>query len=377
MSSVPSPTSSASCLPRHRVRADRALPAAAAARAISPCTQNDAGPDTVGFRSSGPSPTVRTLHLVGPGQVGRRLLALLLRDRFRLIAASDSTATVFDRAGLDPAAVAAHKAAGGSLAALPRGERVAAELAIALIGADVVVDATDSAAAGTEAALRRGRAALQVGARLVLCGKNALAAAAPEWLADRFAGRVGVDAVLGGAGRQLLRELGELRARCDELQLVPNVTTTVIVQAIERGGSVADGIEAARQRGLLESDAGLDLDGSDAAVKLAAVYGAVFGKPPAAIARQDVRRLDAAQLQARAARGRTTRLVARADRARGNLRVAFEELPCSSPLAAPPDRVVYGYRLGSALRLHTGLAVGYDRTAEAALQDLLAAEVQR
>lgn len=347
---------------------------------ISPRTQNRRGPDTVGFRSSGTSPSVpsvRTLHLVGPGEVGRRLLERLPREACRVVAVTDSTATVFDRAGVDVAAIVRHKAAGGSLRQLPRAEAIAAELAIELIGADIVVDATPSHGDGTAAALRRGRTALRLGARLVLCGKNALAAAAGEWLNGDAAARLGINAVLGGTGLQLLRELDELRRRCCELQLVGNVTTTVIVQAIERGAGVEQGIAHARELGLLESDPELDLDGSDAAVKLAAVHGALFGSAGQTIVRQHVRQLDAKTLQARHRRGATTRLVARGSRVGGDLRVAFEELPRGSPLAAPADRVVYGYRLGDELRLHTGLGVGHERTAEAALQDVLQAEVRR
>ena len=344
---------------------------------ITPRTQSRRGPDTVGFRSSGTSPSVLTVHLLGPGHVGRSLLLQLPPERFRLVAVSDSTATVFDRAGLDGPALAAHKAAGHALRLLPRAEAIRSELAVGLIGADIVVDATASDHAGTDAAVARGRAALRSGARLVLCGKNALAAAASEWLAPELQNRVGVNAVLGGTGLQLVRELDELRRRCTGLQLCGNVTTTVIVQAIERGASVDQGIAHARALGLLEADPALDLDGSDAAVKLAAVCGAVFGVTAQGVAREDVRDLDPELLRARAARGATTRLVARATRSGDDLRVAFEELPKSSPLAAPPDRVVYGYRLGDELRLHTGLGVGYERTATAALQDLLAPAVQR
>src|SRR5947207_182571 len=80
--------------------------------AISPVTASKEGPDTVGFRSSGTSPgdrNARTLHLVGAGQVGQRFLRLLPATTLRLCAVSDSTATVFDREGLDPLAIAAHK----------------------------------------------------------------------------------------------------------------------------------------------------------------------------------------------------------------------------------------------------------------------------
>jgi len=345
------------------------------------------GPDTVGFRSSGqspgelplsPNPQTRTVHLIGPGQVGRAFLRRARALPISVVAISDSTATVFDRGGLDVEAVLAHKAK-FPLAWWPRAEAIPTALAIAVVGADVVVDATPTDASGTAAALERGRAALRGGAFLCLCAKNALAAASPEWLVGAHRGRVGIDAVLGGTGQKLVSELDELRQHCRSLCLVGNVTTTVIVQAIERGASVEAGIDEARARGLLEADPTRDFDGSDAATKLVAVWGAVFGdgsKPVPGVdgvRREDVRDLDARLVQARARRGATTRLVARGSGNGDDLRVRFEELPAGSPLAAPPDRVVYGYELGHGLRVHTGLAVGYERTAEALVQDVVTA----
>jgi homoserine dehydrogenase len=226
--------------------------------------------------------------------------------------------------------------------------------------------------------VERVRAALRTGAFVALCGKNALAAQAAGWLQGATRGRFGVDASFGGAGAQLLRELDELRARAEALAVVGNVTTTVVIETIERGGSLDDGLAAARSRGLLESDPTCDLDGSDAACKLVAVFGAVFGesylRTPALadVARADLRTLAPELLRERHARGATTRLVGRADRA-GSLRVAFEEVPIGSPLAAPADRVVYGYRLPEGLRVHVGAAVGADRTAEALCGDVLRA----
>lgn len=64
------------------------------------------------FHSSGQSPGLPTLHLVGPGRVGRCLLERLADAPIRLVAVTDSTATVFGRRGLDAAALAAHKAIG-------------------------------------------------------------------------------------------------------------------------------------------------------------------------------------------------------------------------------------------------------------------------
>lgn len=352
-------------------------------------TPPPASPAADAFRSSGQSPGTpgapRTLHLVGPGEVGRSFLQQCARLPARVVAISDSTATVFDRGGLPLQALLAHKAAGGSLVSWPRAEAIPTELAVRIVGADVVVDATPTREQDTAAAVQRVRAALQHGAFVALSGKNALAAAAPEWLLGAHRGRVGIHAVLGGAGQSLVRELPELREHCRGFALVGNVTTTVLIQAIERGASLAEGIDEAKARGLLEPDPTLDLDGSDAATKLRCVWGAVFGNSwlatPGAerIVREDVRALDVDVVRARASSGATTRLVARGSRAGTGLRVSFEEVPPGSPLACPPDRVVYAYDLPAGLRVHTGFAVGYERTAAALLGDVeaaLAAEVR-
>lgn len=325
-----------------------------------------------------PQPALRTLHLLGPGRVGRAFLQQLAELPVRVVAISDANATVFDRQGLPIDAIAAHKAAGGSLASWPRAEAIPTELAVRIVAADVVVDATPTDQATAPAALQRARAALQNGAFLAVCGKNALAEAASEWLLLVHRGRVGVHAALGGAGQSLVRELAELREHCRSLALVGNVSTTVLIEAIERGATLAEGIAEAQRRGLLEADPTQDLDGSDAATKLRAVWGAVFGDSWTAspafarIVRADVRGLDPALLRERAARGATTRLVARGSRSGSDLRVAYEEVPRGSPLAAPPDRVVYGYELPGGLRVHTGLAIGHERTAGALLADVTA-----
>lgn len=371
----------------------RPVPAAASGR----LTQATAAPSRDAYHSSGQSPgdaspgrssddrRPRRLHLVGPGQVGRAFLEQLGDRDLCVVAVSDSTGTAYSRGGLDAAAVLEHKRAGRALRDWPGAEAIPTELAIRVVAADVVVDATPSEEATAEAAVQRGNAALQIGALLVACSKVALAKVAPRWLSSGTRNRVGLDAVLGGAGAALQRELDELRRDCTGLALVGNVTTTAIVTAIERGASLDEGIAEAQQLGYLEPDGHSDLDGSDAAKKLLVVFGAVFGEswqhPPGldAVRREHVRQLDPALLRERAARGATTRLVARGDRLGRALTVAFEELPLGSPLAAPPDRVVYGYQLPSGLRVHTGLGVGYQRTAEALWGDvdrLLAASAQ-
>ncbi|MFK7741234.1 MAG: hypothetical protein AB8H80_13020 [Planctomycetota bacterium] len=343
-------------------------------------------PGAVSGGGSGPhgDDTPARLHLFGPGQVGRAFLRQLAqradRDAFRLVAVSDRSGTAYDVDGFDPLVLLAHKEGGGAALELPRAEAIPTELAIQLVAADVVVDATPSDAEQTEAAVRRGQAALQCGAALALCSKNGLSRSACRWLAAGTRARIGCNAVLGGTGAQLVAELDELRRDCRGLAIVGNVTTTAIVTAIEAGATLAEGIAEAERLGFLEPSARLDLDGSDAATKLLCVFGAVFGeswvRTPSleSVLREHVSELDPATLRERAERCATTRLVARATRpgAGGKLTVRFEELPTGSPLAAPADRVVYGYELASGLRVHTGLGVGYERTAEALWRDVAA-----
>jgi homoserine dehydrogenase len=324
-------------------------------------------------------PPAAALHLLGPGHVGRSFLRQLAPLPVRVVAVSDASATVYAREGLPVAALCAHKAAGRPLATWPGAERIPTDVALRVVAADVVADATPTRESDAAAAVARGLQTLALGGRLVLSAKNALAAAATTLLLGPGRERVGVDGVLGGAGAAIAADLADLRAHCTGLALVGNVTTTVLVEAFERGLSVAAGIADATARGLLEPDPTLDLDGSDAATKLRAVWGMVFGAPggpmpaAAAVAREDVRNLDVGLLRARAARGATTRLVGRGDRA-GNLRVQFEELPVGSPLAVPPDRVAYGFELpGGAmpgLRVHVGFGVGYEQTAAAMVRDV-------
>lgn len=322
---------------------------------------------------------IPTLHLVGPGQVGRAFLRQLQQRApapVRVVAVSDRSGTVFHREGLSVDDVVTHKHRGGSLAELDGAETIPTELAIRLVSADLVVDATPSTLGDADAAVTRGRAALQCGATLALCSKNGLAKAAADWLQPATRRRLGVNAVLGGTGAQLVAELDELQRDCQGLALVGNVTTTAIIRAVENGASIDEGIGEARRLGFLEPDATLDLDGSDAATKLlcvwSALYGSTFTCAPGldSVSREDIRQLDPEVLRERKARGATTRLIARGGRSGTDLRVAFDEVAIGSPLAAPADRVVYGYELPSGLRVHTGLGVGYERTAEALWADV-------
>lgn len=314
-----------------------------------------------------------TLHLIGPGAVGSALLRMIPPGVI-LTGVTDSTATLRGTAGIDPFWIAANKEHGRPLRTQPGARALELRDALTWVGADIVVDATATDFNRPHWAETLESAVLARGARLVLAAKDALCSAAPRWFASERHDAVGCNAVLGGTGRYLQRELDGLRERCVSIAIAGNASTTTILETVERGGSLDDGIAEARRLGFLEADPELDLRGADAAVKLAIVAGALRSHAidPASIPCDDIRDLDPALVRERARRGRTTRLVARADEY-GRLAVRYEEIERGSPLAAPVGRVVYAYVLeDGAARVHVGAGLGAVATARALRADIAA-----
>jgi len=318
------------------------------------------------FTTSGTSPTLPGIHLVGPGAVGRELLTLLANSTAHVVAVSDSTGTLVERGGLDPATVRRHKEA-GPIAGLPAALSVPLTHALDAIGAPVVclLLPSDASRTGDLPWTLRALAAQ----RIVVSAAKHVPCAWPALVADA---RFGLDAVLGGTGARLQAELAVLREGWRSAALAGSASTTLIVEVLERGGTFDDGLENARRAGVLEPDPELDLRGADAATKLALVAGVLLGRPipVGTIAAPDLRHVDPALVRERAARGATTRLVGRATR-EGELSLAFEEVLRLSPLAIPATRVAYTYELADRTVVHVGDGIGPLGTARAVLRDLV------
>ena len=335
--------------------------------------------------SSGPSPTTKSVHLIGPGRVGRAVLRELADLPVRLVAVSDSTATVFAREGLDAHALAEWKESGRRLSEHAQSAGVPLDVALDVFAADLVVDCSDSCLepAARERSRERARTLLRKGRTLLLAAKTPLLGGdggrdRDDLLAAIESGRVGVNAVFGGAGRAIARELATLREDAAALACVANATTTALVSALERGRSFDDGCAWARALGLLERDPTQDLDGRDAALKVALIASLWLGRrfEPDDVVRRgeqaDARALDPALLQARRARGATTRLVGRATRD-GQLALAYEEVAAGSALAVPASHVSYAFaHVSGATRVFLGDGLGPQKTARALVTDLAA-----
>ena len=88
-------------------------------------------------------------------------------------------------------------------------------------------------------------------------------------------------------------------------------TATVVLEAVERGGTIEDGVHEARALGVTESDPSYDVDGWDSAVKLSAIASVLLERrlPPSDVRRTGLRSLDPGAIRAAYGEGRPYRLV--------------------------------------------------------------------
>ena len=305
------------------------------------------------------------LLLVGFGNVGRTLAAILLeRERYPGLAGLEvsvvgittgSHGSLVAPGGVDlAAALAAHAA--GSLAAAGGAPGPGSLAAAATLDYDVLVELTPLAvAARGEPAIAHVRAALARGRHAVTANKGPVAWAYRE-LADLAAANrcafLHEATVMDGAPVfNLIRRClaGNLIVRLDG---VLNSTTNTVLGLVERGATLTEGVAEAQRLGIAEADPSLDLDGWDAAVKLAALANAAMGAElvPEAVARQGLREVDPAWVRAAAGRGARVKMVAAVERGGGGVAagVAARELPASHPFARTDGP-------GSVLRIATDL----------------------
>src|SRR3977135_2067830 len=92
-----------------------------------------------------------------------------------------------------------------------------------------------------------------------------------------------------------------------------NSTTNVIIEAIETGRTFAEGVRAAQELGVTETDPTNDVDGWDATVKVCALARVLMKAPlkPAEVRREGISGLDEQTLRSSRAEGRPFQLVHR------------------------------------------------------------------
>lgn|SRR5690348_16008008 len=219
---------------------------------------------------------------------------------------------------------------------------------LAASGADVVFEAIPLDPMHGQPALDYLRAALQHGAHAISANKGPVVhgyrelvqLAAARGLEYRFESAVMDGAPVFSLVRECLPMSG-LHA----IRGVFTSTATVVLEAIERGATLDDGVAEAQRLGIAEADPTYDLDGWDSAVKLCALGNVLLegALPPADVERVGIRALGEEEIRRAAAEGQPYRLVGEITRdgsGRVNARVSPSRCRIDGPLG-----VVHGASL--------------------------------
>jgi homoserine dehydrogenase len=247
------------------------------------------------------------IALVGGGTVGGGVVKILLRHRDRLAQRSGRPLALRRVVVRDPGK---HRDP-----AVPR-ELLSTDIAAAIN--DPAVQVVVELIGGTTTAHRVVLDALAAGKHVVTANKALLAEHGHEvFEAARDAGRaVCFEAAVAG-GVPIIRALGESLAanQVTAIQGILNGTSNFILTAMaERGLSYAAALAEAQQLGYAEADPTLDVDGSDAAHKLAVLAQIAFGVAarPHEIERHGIDKLDDMDIRFADELGYTIKLLAEA-----------------------------------------------------------------
>ncbi|HZO93131.1 MAG TPA: homoserine dehydrogenase [Candidatus Baltobacteraceae bacterium] len=242
----------------------------------------------------------------------------------------------------------------------------------------VVVECIGGLGLARELVLR----ALARGKDVVTANKDLIATEGP-WLAA-FAARTGAslryEAAVGGA-IPIVRALQGALAGEDVLEIggVLNGTTNFVLDAMENGAEYADALAEAQRLGFAEADPRADVDGHDAAHKLAILAGLAFRRPSlsANVPRRGIASISRDDVRAGAERGMRLKLVAMARRSGDGIEAGVTPafVPADHPFARPrgAENVVQVLGRGCGPLTFFGAGAGGDATASAVVADVLAA----
>jgi homoserine dehydrogenase len=247
----------------------------------------------------------------------------------------------------------------------------------------VVVECIGGVGLARELVLR----AIARGKDVVTANKDLIATEGP-WLAA-FAARTGAtlrfEAAVGGA-IPIVRALAGSLAAEDVFEIggVLNGTTNFVLSAMEDGADYGDALAEAQRLGFAESDPRADVDGHDAAHKLAILAGLAFHRPSVspALARRGIAGLSREDVQVGAERGLRLKLLAIARRgADGTIEAGVTPayVPLDHAFARPrgAQNVVRVLGRGCGELTFAGTGAGGDATASAVVADVLAALDER
>ena len=329
------------------------------------------------FQTSGSSPTLHSAHGPHVCHVGLLGFGLAGSAIARRLTGPDSPRAlqlthIFDRRAREKRARQAD-----ALSALCWTDRFDDLLAS---DADIIIDAVT----GAEPASDYVRAALLAGKSVVTVNKHVIAHHGPALLtlAERQGRQLRYEAAVGGA-MPIVRVLADAMAgdRLMRIEAVLNGTSNAVLSRMEATGcTLDDAIAEACAAGYADVDPSADLDGGDAAAKLAILCALGFGLRvlPAQVETKTTAHVTPEDFLDATARGGTIRQLAHAaydaDRSALTVWVAPRFVPKSSlfaRLTGPENGAVLTGRYAGDVSV-IGTGAGGDALAVAALSDLVA-----
>ena len=295
--------------------------------------------------------------LIGIGNLGRRFAQIItdkhddLLSRYaldiRMVGAADSRGAALNASGLNGHAIAALKTAGGSVSDLPEfgcPGMTGLEL-IDAVDADILCEAGPvNLDSGAEPALSHVRRALEKVMHVSTPNKGPIVLAYRELrsIAQANGVQLRFDGTVAGGLPAIALAARDLRgATIERIESVPNLTTGFVLDRLASGISLDVAIEEARQAGALEGDGVWDIDGWDAAAKIAilALSALDLDVDLNAIPRQGIRDIAPAWLQEQSQTGLVRLLASAIRQPDGSYQLDV------SPVALPPEHPLG--RLGS------------------------------
>ncbi len=289
------------------------------------------------------------LALLGFGNVGRALAELLLRkeaelkDNYEITfsvvgIATGSKGRAINPAGLNLPKVLEAIQAGQTLDQFSSVPSLDSLDFIQKCGAEVLFENSPVNYATGEPASSHIRTALELGMHVATANKGPVV---HQWQALKALAKsknrqfFHESSVMDGAPIFSLFRAALPAARLTGFRAILNSTTNLILSRMESGESFDEAVRYAQKIGIAETDPSGDVDGWDAAIKIAALATVLMGIPlkPAEIDRTGIRGITAEMITAAKAEGKRYKLICTAERSGETVRgkVAPELVPLTSP----------------------------------------------
>jgi homoserine dehydrogenase len=316
------------------------------------------------------------IALLGGGSVGAQVASLLIEHGDELASRAG--------AGLELIGVAVRDLDAVRTPPIPR-ELLTTDPASLILGADIVIELMG----GLEPARTLVLDAINSGADVITGNKALLATHGPELFeaAEQVGAQLYYEAAVGGA-IPIIRPLRDSLAgdRVKRILGIVNGTTNFILDLMDREGStLADALAKATDLGYAEADPTADIEGFDAAQKVAILASLAFhtNVPLDAVYREGITKVTVEQVESARKAGYVVKLLAICERltdpvtrAEGvSARVYPALIPATHPLAAVhgANNAVFIEAEAAGNLMFYGAGAGGIQTASAVLGDLVSA----